>query len=173
MKSALLEASGVTGEILNTVSVNKQSLATYITPQQAQTNGNTNFTVVRHPLARALSAYKDLVLTRPGRGMRAGLSYQMSLDDYFLFLKHTDDSCDVHFRSMSWFIKNVDIVFKLEDNFKDWNFNFKQPSRIVHQSNKFAAKIKPWYVEIVSERYNNDFKYFDYDPWVYDYALDQ
>ena len=175
IKSHLLKASGFSqNEWLDTVKVNKESLADYITPEQAHNNSLLNFTVIRHPLGRAVSVYKDLVMSRPERSVSAGLSEDMTLDDYFDFLSSTDDdSCDVHMKSISWFIKSdLQFVFKLENKFLDWRFNFAEaPNVVVNKSASTTLDLKRNHIKIVEQRYKEDFTRFDYDPKAVGYAL--
>ena len=173
VKNTLLIANGFDNtNILNTVSVNKASLATYISPAHAAQNNLVNFAVTRHPMCRAISAYTDLVHTRLPRGIKAGLKADMTVDEYFDFLSATNDECDVHFRSMSWFLSEpIDKIFKLEDNFIDWDLEkIDAPTIKVHQSLKTKLNITKSHIDIIADRYKEDFARFDYDPEVFDCA---
>ena len=176
VKNSLLKSSGYKDfNILDTVSVNKESLSTYITPAQALKNNLINFAVIRHPVSRTLSAYKDLILTRPARGIKAGLPKNCNLDDFFEFISDTDDTHDVHFRSISWFISEpMHYLIKIENNFLDWPFNnIKVPLTIVHSSKTANITLKNKHLDIIKNRYIEDFNNFNYELQDVDYASNQ
>ena len=77
----------------------------YITQEQALSNGLLNFATTRNPYDRFLSMYSDMVLSRPKRGIKAGVSPEMSVNDLLDFIQGTDD-LDVHFKKQTDFIPN-------------------------------------------------------------------
>ena len=172
VKSRLLEASGFTDEnVLGTVSVQKDEFADYVWPVDAINNGLKNFSVIRHPVCRTVSAYKDLVVSRPGRGEQAGLDINWNFDQFLDFIVNTqDETADVHFRSINWFLSEpMDIVLKLENQFEDWCFDFDKPI-VVHQSQHADIEVTLQHVEKIYSRYQLDFERFNYDPMVFDCA---
>mgnify|MGYP001604403329 FL=1 len=97
----------------------------FITEEESVSNGCVNFAIVRDPISRFLSMYKDLCLTRKKRGKTAGV-WGMSLDQFLDHLFKTPyHRLDIHFvRQVDFVPPYVDRIFKLESLFQDWNFEF-------------------------------------------------
>lgn len=82
--------------------VHKENLTKYITPQQAIQNGFKNFTVVRDPIERFISMYKD-IHRREQLGRKIGKN--KSINTFLKYLEKTpDEKRDVHFRSQCYFL---------------------------------------------------------------------
>lgn len=145
--------------------VNKKSLSKYISAETALSNGLINFTVTRNPYNRFLSAWRDLCIKRPERGIKAHIDVSWSplqLAEYCL--DKSDSDLDVHFRSQNWFVnKNIEHIFQLENLHTQWCLDIPILKHHAHRTidpadTKLCEKTK----EIVNERYSVDFERFNY-----------
>ena len=83
----------------------------YITYCEAMSNGLLNFAVTRHPFDRFMSMYNDLVLSRPKRGLKAGVESNWSINQLLDWLEGQNlNTVDVHFRTQSSFIPTTGIL---------------------------------------------------------------
>lgn len=81
--------------------IHSSKQATYISKHQALCNGLVNITVMRDPLPRFKSMFKD-IHKRPSRFIKYGI---VTLDDFFSYLETKDDDArDVHFRTQHYCI---------------------------------------------------------------------
>lgn len=97
----------------------------FITEAESLSNGFLNFAIVRDPISRFLSMYRDLCLTRKKRGKTAGvwgMSPEQFLDHLFKTPYH---NLDIHFvRQVDFVPLFVDRIFKLESLCSDWDLGF-------------------------------------------------
>ena len=127
--------NGKTFDVKKSIHIHGRAGITYIKPEYALSNGFTNFTVTRHPYDRLLSMYKDLVLSRPKRGKKAGIEDVVTVDDLLEHIQSLPDKQrDVHFRSQSWFVPNkLDYIIDLK-NISNWSLPIPSISFVKHKS---------------------------------------
>ena len=97
----------------------------FISEEESVSNECVNFAIVRDPISRFLSMYKDLCLTRKKRGKTAGV-WGMDPDQFIDHLFKTPyHKLDIHFvRQVDFVPPYIDKIFKLESLNKDWNLGF-------------------------------------------------
>lgn len=139
----------------------------YISREDGLSNGRVNFTVTRHPVSRALSAWRDLCHTRPERGIAAGIDPSWSFRDLMTFVaERDDDDLDVHFRSQSWFI-TAPLEHEIDQKELNpcWPFEFAAPTVApMHESVKSDTRLHDDVLALIAARYAADFRRFGYDP---------
>lgn len=134
------------------VEVHREDSAIYVDPDTANSNGLRNFTVVRCPIERAKSLYKDF-------GTRRRLTLVRGTDpgryedlDYFFekVIAESTDKDDIHIRSQTYFIKQANRlkIFQLE------NVSYRLPryNQIIRPELKLSEK----HIDIILKRYESD-----------------
>jgi hypothetical protein len=144
------------------------SLVSYITMEEALSNGYTNFTVVRHPYERFISAVNYIIKDRRIDTIYDMPSHITNIDTLLDFIEDTpDESRDIHIRSQFSFISDsqerilVDKIFKLENIREIEQFI---GSRVFHSNKSSGArklsreqKKRIWCI------YNKDFTELNYE----------
>ncbi|HBF23302.1 MAG TPA: hypothetical protein DDW23_05735 [Planctomycetes bacterium] len=141
----------------------------FIEREEALSNDCENLTIVRDPVERFRSAWKDLCRTRPARGKLAGIEPDWSPTELAEWLQDVDDSvADVHFKSQSWFVpEELDYELNLEEMASNWPFDFPAPSRErVRPSKTVEADITQKVRLLISHRYATDFQRFGFSTEV-------
>ncbi|MGB5325899.1 MAG: sulfotransferase family 2 domain-containing protein [Pseudomonadales bacterium] len=95
------------------VAVHAVGLAPYIEKKRALQNGLLNFTIIRHPVERALSMYRDLAGKRQGKRIDGSAEFKLAWQT-FLGSKHSFD-------------RFVDLMCNFRDKDKDWHFRSFYP----------------------------------------------
>tara|TARA_B100001287_G_C22511130_1_gene448329 strand:- start:107 stop:802 length:696 start_codon:yes stop_codon:yes gene_type:complete len=144
-----------------------------ISPKEANENGHRNFCVVRHPVSRFFSMYKDMCLSRPERGKLAGVEQNWSPLDLINFIMNVEDRkmLDVHFVEQNRFIKEAKncIIIKLERLSSDWPFSFPYPKKrknvteILQKVNFKLSNVSTELENYIYQFYSDDYKILGYD----------
>lgn len=95
--------------------VHLQTIGNYITPLDANHNGNYNFTVVRDPVERFRSLYSDFCVVRKHAIPEIK---GMSIDELITYISKADNerTLNIHLRSQMYFLKAFrGDVFNLAD----------------------------------------------------------
>lgn len=95
--------------------IHSEQIVNFITPDEANTNGCINFTIVRDPIDRFRSLYSDLCMTRKLAIPEIG---NMSVDELISFISDTKSqaSLDIHLRSQSYFLNKFGgAVYNIND----------------------------------------------------------
>jgi hypothetical protein len=113
MKYDLLGQPNVVDLHDSNADLHQEHRARYITPEEANQNDFQTFTIIRNPIDRVKSMWRDF------HGKRNGLLGQrdMTFEDFVdKVIVPSDDSenTNVHLRSMHYFIKDIDVI-KLVD----------------------------------------------------------
>lgn len=125
----------------STFFVHDEKYVKFINEIEASQNDYINFTVTRDPYERFISIYNDLILSRPQRGIRAGLNPEMSLNDLIEFIDTSNyDILDIHLRPQSYFITKNILCINLQHLQHDWPFNFSSPMFIINKSKNVINK---------------------------------
>lgn len=153
-----------TTPIVSPFFVHDEKYVKFINELEAFENNYTNFTCTRNPYDRFMSIYNDLILSRPERGIQAGLNPEMSLNDLIDFINGSNyDNLDVHLKPQSYFITKPMHCIKLHRLSCDWPFNFTKPVFIINKSknvsNEQLTKIQK---DKVYSLYKSDFINFNY-----------
>jgi hypothetical protein len=151
--------------------LHRTDATTYVTPSIAMNNGNTNFTVIRHPYDRMVSLYTDVRYNRRevwNKAIKDVDSMKIDTMDEFLeayIIHSTDDtSTDIHMRSLTYFIcKNGVPLF---DNI----FTFNTVPTFLHAhgmdvphiniSKRHDIILTPDQKRIIKRRYASEFEIF-------------
>lgn len=174
VKYALLKKADLADQIKNIEkdkTVHNNSFIKYITRDQALYNNNQNVAVVRHPVDRVVSLYRDFSLKRkiaiPVVGRTVDISKIDNLN-YFInvYIKEGSNKDNLHLRSISWSLCNdnkilVDKIYKFENIdglFKDYNLDFT----FRNKSAKADIKLTKEQVKIIEDRYNDDYNNFGF-----------
>lgn len=174
VKYALLKKADLADQIKNIEkdkTVHNNSFIKYITRDQALYNDNQNVAVVRHPVDRVVSLYRDFSLKRkiaiPVVGRKVDISKIDNLD-YFInfYIKEGSNKDNLHLRSISWSLCNgskilVDKIYKFENIdrlFKDYNLDFT----FRNKSAEADIKLTKEQVKIIEDRYNDDYNNFGF-----------
>lgn len=133
----------------------------YTSRETALENGLRNFAVTRNPYDRFVSMYSDLILSRPKRGIKAGLDPDMSVDDLLDFVRD-NETLDVHLRTQSSFIPvHQFLTFDIRQ-LSTWPLTLepvkqkRHPSKVKHIGLNAIQKCR------VYELYRKDFHNFNY-----------
>lgn len=139
---------------------------TYITESQAASNGNLNFTVVRHPFARFVSMYKDLFIKRPNRGIKANIDPSWTLEHFAEWVQDKDDyDLDIHFKSQTSYLLGAPFDLMLFDlnNLSVSKSNFPRPLLRVNSTPGIKIENIEKIKSLVYERYRSDYNLLNYD----------
>lgn len=145
--------------------INKKSLSKYISAEIALSNGLINFSITRNPYDRFLSAWRDLCIKRPQRGIKANIDVKWSPLQLAEFcLVKSDQELDVHFRSQDWFVdQKVEHIFQLENLSRQWCLDIPILTHHAHKSSDLVdVKLCSEAKKLVKERYSVDFERFNY-----------
>ena len=144
--------------------IHSKEFLSYIDKDNASKNGFINFTVVRNPYDRFLSMYKDLVLSRPKRGLSAGLKSNTTVDEMLSFIESIpNESRDVHFKTQISFIDvNLDIKVIDLKNLSNWQLNIPAPETTRHKSKSNFNNLTEIQKEKIYKIYKEDFIRFNY-----------
>ena len=168
--STAIKASLLNKDVSDSYEINSNLHSTevqkFITINQALSNNNLNFTVIRDPFERVISMYKDFGLRRP---IKKHKKINLQNFNYFLdnvILKSKDETCNPHFRSMSYYIQPfgqllVDKVLNLDnikDFLKDYNLSFSP----VNLTKPLDFKLTEEHKEKIKQRYEKDFDLLKY-----------
>jgi hypothetical protein len=144
--------------------VHSEHNGTYISKDQALTNGKINFTVIRNPYTRFESMWKD-IKRRPDQFFKN--KRIDTLEEFFDYLERTEDEKrNVHFRSQSYFISDgvkilPDHVFDIED--KESINKFLNIKLEKHNSINSPVKFTDNQISRIYSIYEKDFKILGYD----------
>lgn len=140
---------------------------TYITADEANTNGNQNICMVRNPIDRFKSGYNDFFNTRKDKGNKIAMRHNIEIngiDDLLNVIKHLDDvSIDPHFRRQSWYLENFKgMTQKLEDIETDWRLPIKPMLLKQNVTNSEDINLNQEQIEIIKYVYKKDFELLNY-----------
>lgn len=152
-------------------SIHNNKFIKYIFREDAKTNGNANVAVIRHPVDRVSSLYRDFSLKRkeaiPVYGRNADIS-KIDNIDYFIkfYIEDGSDKDNIHLRSMSWslFDNNtllVDKIYNFEnvkDFFNDFNLEYTFRNKSAEANINFTKE----QIKIIQDRYRNDYENFGF-----------
>jgi hypothetical protein len=171
VKMALLEEDRELHPKKSYAWVHNPKIGKYITPEAAFKNGFTNFTLVRDPITRVQSMYKDIVIKRNKKlsvAKKFNLHETMSFDEFLDFLQvHMYDN--IHFCPQTFFIVKNDTVlpekiFKLEEiNNLEKFLNLTIPT--TNSTRKKFVEEEPLtkkQIQKIKILYQNDFKILNY-----------
>ena len=135
----------------------------YISKRDAELNGYFNYSVIRNPYKRFVSMYTDLILSRPKRGIAAGLNPDMTIDDLLDFISKSN-TLDIHLQPQINFISLDITLFDLDDLHRSWNLNFPYPKVVKHRSkNKVQILLSQKQKNRVYKIYKEDFIKLNYE----------
>jgi len=133
----------------------------YASRQEAMENGLRNFSVTRNPYDRFLSIYSDLILSRPKRGVTAGLDSDMKVDDVLDFVQSATE-LDVHLRTQSSFIPVHQFLTFDVRQLATWPLALDPVKHKRHQSKIKHIRLNTLQKERVYQLYQEDFANFNY-----------
>lgn len=133
----------------------------YASRQEAMENGLRNFSVTRNPYDRFLSIYSDMILSRPKRGVVAGLDPAMSVDDVLDFIQAATEP-DVHLRTQSSFIPVHEFLTFDVTQLATWPLALDPVKQKRHQSKIKHIGLNALQRERVYQLYKEDFVNFNY-----------
>ena len=150
-----------------------QNRERFLTRSEVDWSNKFVFVVVRNPYERVLSCWHNrvkeakILYTNPEL---IGLDFELFVEK---ISKISDDEADHHFRTQSWFIKDIDVdlVLRLENIEDDWEILSKKvgiKKELVHErQTQYGDKIKSFYnkklVDLVYNRYEEDFELLKYN----------
>lgn len=144
-----------------------EELDRYITPEEANSNGNINFTIVREPYGRVKSMYKDFVHKRPNIGREIkdlNIDENTSFEKFVKQVSKTcDETCNIHLASQYSLIKDAtDLVIIPMNSLKVKVFinQIGLNCNIPHVNATPDMKVRmPYSIQkLIQERYAEDFK---------------
>lgn len=133
----------------------------YTTREVALANGLRNFSVTRNPYDRFLSIYSDMILSRPKRGIKAGLDPAMSVDDLLDFVQNATE-LDVHLRTQSSFIPVHQFLTFDVKQLAAWPLSLAPVTQKRHPSKVKHIGLNALQRERVYQLYQEDFANFNY-----------
>jgi hypothetical protein len=148
--------------------IHDPKLLSYASKTVALMNGNTNFTVIRHPYDRVCSLYKDIMFRRRRVNMMPHIDNYREIRglDAFLdaYIENSTDADNIHLRSISYFICEdgkplFDNVFTF-DTISEF-LNMELP-RLNVTEQRHVLTLSESHKRIIQDRYASDFNAFDF-----------
>lgn len=135
-----------------------------LTEYQALHSTNENFTVVRHPVSRFKSMYRDLVLSRVRVGKKASIE-GFNIDQVLDYLEtHSDSVRNVHLKSQSAFVNHDIKIIHLENLYNEWDFDFEPPAFKKNVTrNQDNIILTSYQTDRIYKIYQKDFIKFGYE----------
>lgn len=106
MKWYLLGQPPVVSLLDSNAELHREQDAKYITPAQANANGYRTFALIRNPLERVFSMWKDFHGKRDGLLGQRGMTFYDFVTQVVVSSDDTENT-NVHLRSMHYFIKDI------------------------------------------------------------------
>lgn len=133
---------------------------------EALKNNATHVTILREPIFRFESMYRDLFFLRKERGEQAVKTKNIkNIDDFSRYLLETsDEDLDIHFQPQVNFLYNsISIQYmRLEFLEQDWFLPIPIPTYSLHTTKKtIQYKISDKIKNRVYQRYAEDFKLYN------------
>ncbi len=138
-----------------------------------------SFSIVRHPVPRLYSAYKNKVLTGPGSApenifIKHGIERDISFEAFIEKVHSIPDKIiDRHLRSQTWYLCNNGKVspkkiVKLEQLEQEWpeiqkHTGLPPPPMINRMEAEAPPVIDQKYMNMIRERYREDFQLLGYE----------
>ena len=149
------------------LSIHAKRYTTYITAEEANSNGNQNICMVRNPIDRFKSGYNDFFGVRKGLGNKLAKKHGIDINnvnDLLNVIKDLDDvSTDPHFRRQSWYLKDFKgLIQKLEDIKTDWQLPIQPMIIKQNVTNSEDINLDQAQIETIKYIYKKDFELLNY-----------
>jgi hypothetical protein len=157
------------------VEIHSVNRSQFVSAKTAMSNGLLNFSVIRHPVARASSMYRDIILRRPDFSVSGSSLFKKEIrivrknPSMRTFMKviggFEDKDVDIHFRSSSSILTIGDTIvvktiYRLEElgeRIENLNVLLNRPLRMLHLNRAFAeVKLDDTSIEMITRRYRRD-----------------
>lgn len=120
-----------------------------------------NFSLVRNPISRFCSMYQDFFVYRQKNNMYfpKELNKDWKALDFAKYLLETEDKqLNIHFKSVSFFLKDKRIkIFTLENLKEDWSIDIPAPDKKMNTRSDNNFTICEDTVALIKARYSDDF----------------
>jgi hypothetical protein len=120
-----------------------------------------NFSLVRNPISRFCSMYQDFFVYRQKNNMYfpKELNKDWKALDFAKYLLETEDKqLNIHFKSVSFFLKDKRIkIFTLENLKEDWSIDMPAPDKKMNTRSDNNFTICEDTVALIKARYSDDF----------------
>ena len=138
-----------------------------LTPQGAMKNGFLNISLTRHPFERFVSMWRDMVRTRPHK-VKSYLGGNASWTPLEMIQKIStkdDDEINEHLRTQGGILGDykMDRIFKIENIHDTWDLDIPLDRERRHVSDPARVEATQELVEVVENRYYNDYDRFGYE----------
>ena len=164
-----------------TIALLKQQYAHHIPKHEIRKRIGSlyTFAIIRHPLERLFSAYKNKVLTdNPKTKVNIFAKHNIPLNiDFLEFVERVcqipDKYIDRHLRSQTWYLCDdagliPDQLIRLENFAREWpeisrKLRLATPPVYNATSSKLLPQMNDYHKQLLMNRYKQDFRYLGYD----------
>lgn len=149
-------------------SVHGKHRTRYISATAANTNGHQNITMVRNPIDRFRSGYKDFFITRKKKGEKIAKNLKLSNVDIDSVLdaiaeQRYDHDVDPHFRRQCWYLEGFNgIIQKIEEIQSNWTLPLSPLELKQNVTQSETIKLNQRQIEKIKYVYKKDFKLLNY-----------